>query len=59
VVNTAGRVVTSSDVRWVTGDLIRGLPVGRWWAGERVHHPEWDYFACPGLPLGVIATRPA
>jgi hypothetical protein len=59
VVNTAGRVVTSSDVRWVTGDLIRGLPVGRWWAGERVDHPEWDYFACPGLPLGVIATRPA
>lgn len=57
VINASGRVVTSSDLQWVTGDLIRGLPVQQWWAGEPVHHEEWDYWACPGLPLGVVTGR--
>jgi Methyl-accepting chemotaxis protein-like, first PDC sensor domain len=57
VINTAGRVVTSSDLRWVTGDLVRGLPVEQWWAGEDVEHDEWTYAGCPGLPLGVITSR--
>jgi hypothetical protein len=59
VINTAGRVVTSSDLRWVTGDLIRGLPVERWWAGEDADDDEWDHWACPGLPLAVITARAA
>jgi hypothetical protein len=57
VVNTAGRVVTSSDLQWVTGDLIRGLPVEQWWAGEPVQHDAWEFWPCPGLPLGVITSR--
>lgn len=57
VVNTAGRVVTSSDLQWVTGDLIRGLPVGQWWAGEPAEHDAWEFWPCPGLPLGVITSR--
>ncbi|HET6692734.1 MAG TPA: cache domain-containing protein [Pedococcus sp.] len=57
VINTAGRVVTSSDLQWVTGDLIRGLPVEQWWAGHPATHDEWEYSACPGLPLGVITSR--
>ena len=56
-VNTAGRVVTSSDLQLVTGDLIRGLPVQQWWAGEAVQHDAWEFWPCPGLPLGVITSR--
>jgi methyl-accepting chemotaxis protein-like sensor len=57
VINTSGRVVTSSDLRWVTGDLIRGLPVQGWWAGGQSPDGPWDFWACPGLPLGVITSR--
>lgn len=57
VINATGRVVTSSDLQWVTGDLIRGLPVQQWWAGEDVAHEEWEFWPCPGLPLGVITAR--
>ena len=70
VINRAGRVVTSSDLRWVTGDLIRGLPVERWWAASKEAaeegegratqeaHGEWEFSPCPGLPLGVITALP-
>ena len=70
VINRAGRVVTSSDLRWVTGDLIRGLPVERWWAATKEAaeeaeeqateeaHGEWEFSPCPGLPLGVITALP-
>lgn len=59
VINASGRVVTSSDLQWVTGDLIRGLPVEQWWAGESVQHEEWEFWSCPGLPLGVVTGRSA
>jgi hypothetical protein len=57
VINTSGRVVTSSDLQWVTGDLIRGLPLQDWWAGEQPAEGPWTFWACPGLPLGVITSR--
>ncbi|HEY7718668.1 MAG TPA: cache domain-containing protein [Pedococcus sp.] len=56
VINTTGRVVTSSDERWMTGDLIRDLPVEEWFAGEPAGHPEWAFLPCPGVPLGVVVT---
>jgi hypothetical protein len=57
IVNSAGRVVTASDPRWVTGDLIRGLPVSQWWRGEDVAHDRWVFHPSPRLPLGVITAR--
>jgi hypothetical protein len=57
VINTSGRVVTSSDLQWVTGDLIRGLPLREWWAGKQPPGGAWDFWPCPGLPLGVITSR--
>jgi hypothetical protein len=57
IVNSSGRVVTASDPRWVTGDLIRGLPVSQWWRGEDAAHDRWVFHPCPGLPLGVVSAR--
>lgn len=54
LVNAAGRVVTSSDPMWVTGDLIRALPLDRWLAGEAADPTEWDFTVCGPLPLAVI-----
>jgi hypothetical protein len=54
LVNAAGRVVTSSDPTWVTGDLIRDLPLEAWFAGEPAQHDEWEFTACDDLPLAVI-----
>lgn len=57
LVNAAGRVVTSSDPTWVTGDLIRDLPLEAWLAGEPADHAEWAFTPCEPLPLAVL-TRP-
>jgi hypothetical protein len=57
LVNAAGRVVTSSDPTWVTGDLLRGLPLETWFAGTETDHAEWVFTPCGSLPLGVI-SRP-
>jgi hypothetical protein len=57
VINSMGRVVTATDPDLVTGDLLRGLPVGDWWAGLDVEHAEWEFHPCPNLPLGVISAR--
>jgi len=54
LVNAAGRVVTSSDPTWVTGDLLRGLPVDAWLRGDVVDHPEWTATRCDGLPFVVL-----
>jgi hypothetical protein len=56
VINSMGRVVTSTDPDLFTGDLLRSLPVAAWWAGEALEHQEWEFLACPGLPLGVISA---
>lgn len=57
LVNAAGRVVTSSDPAWVTGDLIRDLPVAAWLAGEDPPGSEWLATRCEGLPFLVITPR--
>lgn len=56
IVNSSGRVVTASDPRWVTGDLVRGLPVSEWWRGQGAAHDGWEFHRCPGLPVGVITA---
>lgn len=57
LINASGRVVTSSDPTWVTGDLVRGLPLEAWYAGKPAVHGEWAFTPCGSLPLGVI-SRP-
>lgn len=57
LVNATGRVVTSSDPTWVTGDLLRGLPVGAWLAGEATPQADWTATACTDLPFLVLTAR--
>lgn len=54
LVNSSGRVVTSSDPTWVTGDLIRDLPLTAWLGGESATHPQWTASVCDGLPFLVL-----
>ena len=55
LVNAAGRVVTSSDPAWVTGDLVRDLPLEAWRAGEA--SPDWRATPCDSLPFVVLMPR--
>ena len=57
LVNAAGRVVTSSDPTWVTGDLIRDLPLDAWAAGLDAPASGWLSTPCQGLPFFVITPR--
>ena len=57
LVNAAGRVVTSSDPTWVTGDLLRDLPVESWLAGDGVEDVRWSATRCTGLPFVVLTPR--
>lgn len=57
LVNAAGRVVTSSDPRWVTGDLVRGLPVEECLAGGEPDHADWAFARCGDLPFVVLSGR--
>jgi hypothetical protein len=57
VINSMGRVVTATDVDLVTGDLLRGLPVGDWWAGRAAAETGWEFHPCSDLPLGVISAH--
>jgi hypothetical protein len=55
VVNRVGRVVAASDPRWVAGDLVRGLPLARWFeAGSGGPSDGWTFVACTSTPLGVL-----
>jgi hypothetical protein len=59
LVNAAGRVVTSSDAAWVTGDLVRDLPLEAWLdpAGTDVVGPDgWTAVRCAGLPFLVVSV---
>ncbi|WP_083707334.1 cache domain-containing protein [Intrasporangium flavum] len=59
LVNAAGRVVTSSDAAWVTGDLVRNLPLEAWLdpEGADVAGPGgWTALRCPGLPFLVLSA---
>lgn len=57
VVNASGRVVTSSDPTWVTGDLVRGLPLAAWLAGEDPADGPWQATRCDDLPFFAISRR--
>ena len=57
LVNSAGRVVTSSDPTWVTGDLLRDLPLDAWTAGIDSPGSPWLATRCEGLPFFVITPR--
>jgi hypothetical protein len=57
LVNAAGRVVTSSDPTWVTGDLIRDLPLDAWLSGADDPSTPWLATRCEGLPFLVITPR--
>lgn len=57
LVNATGRVVTSSDPTWVTGDLLRGLPIEDWSSGAEVDHAGWTATRCEGLPFLVLSPR--
>ncbi|MEW1953068.1 cache domain-containing protein [Terrabacter sp. NPDC080008] len=57
LVNAAGRVVTSSDPTWVTGDLIRDLPIEAWLEAKALDHPDWSAARCEGLPFVVLTPR--
>ena len=57
LVNGSGRVVTSSDPTWVTGDLIRDLPLDTWLAGDEAPDSAWAATRCDALPFLVITPR--
>ncbi|GAA2161939.1 hypothetical protein FHX52_3468 [Humibacillus xanthopallidus] len=57
LVNAAGRVVTSSDPAWVTGDLVRDLPLEAWRAGAADASPDWRATPCDTLPFVVLTPR--
>ncbi|MCE1178155.1 MAG: cache domain-containing protein [Micrococcales bacterium] len=57
VVNEQGRVVTSSGIDWVTGDLVRGVDLtdaatSRARSGRA---QRWQVERCPDLPFAVLA----
>lgn len=60
VVNRVGRVVASSDVEHVVGDLVGGLPDDPWFTSRRSGRSEggaWGFAPCASVPLGVL-SRP-
>ncbi len=61
LVNRVGRVVASSDVEHVAGDLVRGLPEIPWFTGRRRSGDGdgggWRFVACGDLPLAVLSRR--
>lgn len=60
VVNRVGRVVASSDVEHVVGDLVRGLPDTPWFTGRRRQGDgegsRWRFVTCGELPLIVLTA---
>jgi hypothetical protein len=63
VVNRVGRVVASTDLEHVVGDLVHGLPDTAWFTGRRRtgdgDGSAWRVVTCGGLPLAVLtATAP-
>ena len=61
LVNRVGRVVAASDVEYVVGDLVRGLPDTPWFTGRRRpgdgDGSGWRFIPCGDLPLGVLSRR--
>ena len=57
LVNGTGRVITSSDPTWVTGDLLRGLPLAAWDERRDDAASSWRATRCQNLPFYVITPR--
>jgi hypothetical protein len=60
VVNRAGRVVASSDLELVVGDLVLGLPDTAWFTGRRRggggDGSGWRLVTCGDHPLAVLTA---
>ncbi len=55
LVNAAGRVVTSCRTGWVTGDLVRDVPVAAWWRdGVPADVADWRLHRCDAVPLALL-----
>ena len=57
VINSGGRVVAAAEPTLLVGDLIRGLPLAPWFAGESAEHEDWDFSPAGALRLGVLSAR--
>jgi hypothetical protein len=57
LVGHTGRVVTSSGTGWVTGDLVRDVPVAAWWRDGAPGDAGWQLLRCRSVPLGVLVRR--
>ena len=62
VVNRVGRVVASTDLEHVVGDLVHGLPDTAWFTGRRRtgdgDGSAWRFVTCGDLPLAVLTATP-
>jgi hypothetical protein len=60
VVNRVGRVVASTDLEHVVGDLVHGLPDTDWFTGRRrrgdADGSAWRFVTCGDLPLAVLTA---
>ncbi len=60
VVNRVGRVVASTDLEHVVGDLVHGLPDTGWFTGRRRTRDgdgsPWRFVTCGDLPLAVLTA---
>ncbi|GAA4349827.1 cache domain-containing protein [Angustibacter luteus] len=58
LVNATGRVVTASGTGWVTGDLVRDVPVSRWMREGTDGDDAWELHRCTTVPLAVLQATP-
>jgi hypothetical protein len=54
LVNATGRVVTASGAGWVTGDLVREVPVAEWMRSGSAGDGDWQLLRCVNVPLAVL-----
>lgn len=54
LVNAQGRVLTSCGTGWITGDLVRGLPLPALFADSGRAHDGWRLLRCEALPFGLL-----
>ncbi|WP_426564850.1 cache domain-containing protein [Angustibacter sp. McL0619] len=57
LVSATGRVVTASGAGWVTGDLVREVPVAEWMRDGATGEPDWQLLRCANVPLAVLVQR--
>lgn len=57
LVNAQGRVLTSWGTGWITGDLVRTVPLSALWADTRRRHEGWRLLRCADLPFGLLTRQ--